>query len=181
LLRLFEASGEEEFRSAASEAIEYETALFDPSADNWPDLREDDQPAFKPNWCHGAPGIGLARLGGLTELATESVRRDIEAAVRATLATDLEYHDHLCCGNMGRVELLTVAGERLGRPDLVEEARDRAGRVAGRAQAVGWFSLDSTLPGRVHMPGFFMGLSGIGFGLLRAAQPGVLPSVLLLE
>jgi lantibiotic modifying enzyme len=180
LLRLSSATGDPVYRSAAAEAIAYEDELFEPTLENWPDLREEEA-GYKVNWCHGAPGIGLARLGGLDEIDTDSVRRDIDAAVRTTLRTDLDAPDHLCCGNLGRADLLLVAGERLERPDLTEQARERAREIAGRAQAVGGFSLHSSLPRRVHMCGFFMGMSGVGYQLLRVAHPEMLPSVLLWE
>jgi type 2 lantibiotic biosynthesis protein LanM len=180
LSRLSAALGDSVYRSAAEEAIAYEDQLFQPELDNWPDLRE-EEPTYKANWCHGAPGIGLARLGGLCAIDTDAVRRDIDAAVRTTLRTDVDFPDHLCCGNLGRVDLLLVAGERLERPALPKRALERARVIAGRAQTMGGFSLHSSLPGRVHMPSFFMGMSGIGYELLRAAHPQILPSVLLWE
>jgi type 2 lantibiotic biosynthesis protein LanM len=181
LLRLARATGDAAFAAAAERAIEYEDRFFDPDADNWRDLREETQPAYKANWCHGAPGIGLARLGGLPILDNGHIRRDVEAAIRTTLRMDQEGPDHLCCGNLGRVDLLLVARRHLDRPDLVDAARSRADRVARRARDAGGFSLHTSLSHRVHMPGFFMGTSGIGYQLLRVEQPEVLSSVLLWE
>ena len=70
-------TGKERFRTAACAAIAYERSLFSPETGNWPDLRElktsrqtgdDDQQRFMMAWCHGAPGIGLARLCSLQHL-----------------------------------------------------------------------------------------------------------------
>jgi lantibiotic modifying enzyme len=181
LLRLHAATDDLEYRAAAIDAIAYEDRLFEPELENWPDLREDAQPAYKANWCHGAPGIGLARLGALPTLDTEQVRQDIEAALRTTLLTNLDGPDHLCCGNLGRVDVLLVAGERLGRPDLSAAGRERAQQVARRGEAMGGFSLHPPLPQQIYMPGFFMGTAGIGYELLRSTHPDVLPSALLWE
>ncbi|MGH7542254.1 MAG: lanthionine synthetase LanC family protein [Gemmatimonadota bacterium] len=175
---MYEDTGHEAFREAAREAMEHENGLFDAAAGNWLDLREDAQPAFRMNWCHGAPGIGLARLGGLRSLDTSSVRRDVEAAIEATLRSDREGPDHLCCGELGRTEL---AGDRLGRSDLLDAGRARVERVVARAAGAGGFTLHQYLPRDVYMPGFFMGLAGVGYEILRAARPGLLPSVLLWE
>jgi type 2 lantibiotic biosynthesis protein LanM len=181
LLRLYAATGHAAYHSAAMDAIAYEDGLFERGLGNWPDLREDVQPAYKANWCHGAPGIGLARLGGLPMLDTVQVRRDIEAAVRTTLLRGHEGPDHLCCGNLGRADVLLTAGERLGRSDLFETGCKRVQDIASRAHLAGGFSSGPSHLGRVFMPGFFMGMSGIGYELLRAAHLELLPSVLLWE
>jgi hypothetical protein len=38
--------------------------------------------------------------------------------------------DHVCCGKLGRIELLLEAGTRLRRPELIEAARRRVEAVA---------------------------------------------------
>lgn len=184
LARLGEATGTTSYLDAALDGVRYEDAVFDSDAGNWPDFREDEQPAFKVNWCHGAPGIGLARLAtwrspaGKDAAAESLLLTDVDRAVRTTLADDLEGADRLCCGNLGRAELLLSAGCALGRDDLLAEARSRAGSVVGRAATQGGLQLHSSLPNRVHMPGFFMGVSGVGYALLRTAHPELLPAVL---
>jgi lantibiotic modifying enzyme len=181
LLRLNAVSGDAGYRKAAIEAIAYEDGLFDARVDNWPDLRQSLQPAYATNWCHGAPGIGLARLGGLVSLDTACVRADIDAALRATLRLELGTLDHVCCGNLGRIELLLEAGQRLGRSDLVEAARERGQEIVSRAQTIAGLGLDGGLPLQVASSGFFQGLSGIGYQLLRLTWPRTFPSVLLWE
>lgn len=184
LARLGEATGTTSYLDAALDGVRYEDAVLDSDAGNWPDFREDEQPAFKVNWCHGAPGIGLARLATWRSLAGKDAAAeslllaDVDRAVRTTLADDLEGADHLCCGNLGRAELLLSAGCVLGRDDLLAEARSKAESVVARAATQGGFQLHSSLPNRVHMPGFFMGVSGVGYALLRTAHPDLLPAVL---
>lgn len=184
LARLGEATGTTGYVDAALAGVRYEDAVFDPEAGNWPDFRDDEQPAFKVNWCHGAPGIGLARLAtwrslaGTDAAADSLLLDDVERAVHTTLAEDLEGADHLCCGNLGRAELLLSAGAALGRDDLLAEVRLRAEAVVARAASRGGYQLHSSLPNRVHMPGFFMGVSGVGYALLRTAHPELLPAVL---
>jgi type 2 lantibiotic biosynthesis protein LanM len=179
LLRLSEITGETEFVEAAEEAIAYEADVFSAEAGNWPDLLADDGPTFFVRWCHGAAGIGLARLGGLGVLDTSQIRRDIEVATTTTQRFGLDGIDHLCCGNLGRVEALLEVGRSLSRPDLLTMAMASATQVAARAQQTGSFALHPALPRGMHCPGFFQGTSGIGYELLRLAYPEVLPSVLL--
>ncbi len=181
LLRLYELTRDPALLQAAREAIAYERSVFSPEAGNWPDFRPDDEPAFLTRWCHGAAGIGLARLGGLAVLDTPEIRRDIDIALETTRRHGLERVDHLCCGNLGRAEVLLAAGLRLSRRDLREAAEARAAQAVTGAEQAGPVSLHPLPPGGVYSPGFFQGEAGIGYELLRLAHPDVLPSVLLWE
>jgi len=49
-----------EYLSIALKVIEKENEYFSEKVSNWKDLRKDD--SYGNYWCHGAPGIGLARL-----------------------------------------------------------------------------------------------------------------------
>jgi type 2 lantibiotic biosynthesis protein LanM len=181
LLRLYQATGETRFKEAAEEAIAYERSVFIPELNNWPDFRQPqtkDNPKCMCSWCHGAPGIGLARVATLDILDTPEIRQDIEAAITTTLNYGLSDIDHLCCGNMGRVEFLFTAGRKLNRPELVEAAMKLASQVVARAEEKGHYGYGSILD---FHPGFFQGASGIGYQLLRLAYPDQLPSVLLWE
>jgi len=69
LFELHAATGRSEFLDAARGAFAYEDALFDSRQGNWPDLRRFErfevgraETGFAVAWCHGAPGIALARL-----------------------------------------------------------------------------------------------------------------------
>lgn len=181
LLRLYKATGETRLKEAAEEAIAYERSVFIPELNNWPDFRQPqtkDNPKCMCSWCHGAPGIGLARVATLDVLDTPEIRQDIEAAITTTLNYGLSDIDHLCCGNMGRVEFLFTAGRKLNRPELVDAAMKLASQVVTRAEQKGHYGYGSILD---FHPSFFQGASGIGYELLRLAYPDQLPSVLLWE
>lgn len=181
LLRLYKASGETAFLEAAEEAIAYERSVFIPEQENWPDFRQSfskEKPVCMCSWCHGAPGIGLARLGGLDILDTPEIRQDIEVAINTTKQQKLTGIDHLCCGNLGRVEFLLTASRKLSRPELLEDAMQIASQVVARAKQKGHFGYGPIL---TFHPGFFQGAAGIGYELLRLAYPDQLPSVLLWE
>ncbi|MGA7217785.1 MAG: type 2 lanthipeptide synthetase LanM family protein [Candidatus Sulfotelmatobacter sp.] len=180
LLRLSKATGRAEFRDAALEAIAYEDAVYSAENRNWADFREDEQ-VYVWSWCHGAPGIGLARLGSLRFVSEPRLREDLDVALEATVGFGFRLIDHVCCGNMGRVEVMLAAGRELDRPEWVEEAQALASRVVRRAGQSGDFILNPLLPTQIYNPGFFQGASGIGYELLRLAHPGLLPSVLMME
>jgi type 2 lantibiotic biosynthesis protein LanM len=185
LLRLVTLADDPAFLAAAEAAIAYERRVFAPDEGNWPDLRKevlamtDGRPSFMTQWCHGATGIGLARLAGLAALDTPDVREDIDLAVVATQRFGVQSVDHICCGSMGRAELLLSAGRDLGRPQLVEEAGRFAATVVRRAQASDGYKVMGRLPRGVGCPSFYQGTAGIGYHLLRQAHPGLVPSVLV--
>jgi len=182
LLRLHALTGDPDLLEAAREAIAYERSVFSANAGNWPDLRGDDEPTFLlSQWCHGAAGIGLARLGGLPALDTDEIRQDIAVAVATTCQADLRSLDGLCCGNLGRVDMLLAAAQRLDRPDLGDVAGRRATAAVERAEQSGAYALDPRLPRSAYAPSFFQGTAGIGYALLRLACPNRLPCVLLWE
>ncbi|MGA9382995.1 MAG: type 2 lanthipeptide synthetase LanM family protein, partial [Phormidium sp.] len=182
LLRLYAVTQTEAFLTAATDAITYEHSVFSPTAANWPDFRafaqQNGQPSFMVSWCHGATGIGLARLGSLPILRTNEIEQDIEIALQTTQKYSLQDVDCLCCGNFGRIELLQVAAEKLSRPELKQIAEQRTTWAVYWAEKSGGYKLPN-LPNSVFSPSFFQGTSGIGYELLRLAYPELLPSVLL--
>jgi lantibiotic modifying enzyme len=189
LLELYQVTGDEQYRQAAEMAFAYERAHFEPSEGNWPDFR--DEPGrirrgkrfrqYMTAWCHGAPGIALGRLGGLPMLSTLAVRRDLATAVQTTLDYPPDDADHVCCGNLGRVEVLLAAGQRLRRPELIEAAHRRGAAVVATAARNGRYRMPIPLPEGFDCFGFFNGIAGVGYELLRLANPHRLPSVLLWE
>jgi lantibiotic modifying enzyme len=188
LLRLHRLTNDERFRVAAQEAIAYEESLFDGGAGNWPSVpppaaappAEGEEDRLMIAWCNGASGIGLARLGGLSSLDTPLVRRDLAAALETTeraLGDPRPPADHVCCGTMGRIELLVCAAQRLSQPDRLTTARRACRRLLG--EVGGGLRTGLSLPYGVSSPGFFQGIAGVGYQARRLVDPQRLPSVLL--
>jgi type 2 lantibiotic biosynthesis protein LanM len=186
LLRLYGRTGDERFRDAAIGGMEFERSLFSEAEQNWPDLREgaeagvdsSDGHHYMLAWCHGAPGIGLARIAGLPWVDDAEVRREIDAAVRSTLAGGFGENHSLCHGDLGNLELLFAAARLGGGAGLEERAWRIAGGIADSIRDDGWLS---GLPGSIETPGLMAGLAGIGYGLARLARPDFFPNVLTLE
>jgi lantibiotic modifying enzyme len=184
LLRLHAHAGEPVFLEAAGDAIAYERSVYAPEARNWPDFRSlpgVTGASYMTSWCHGAPGIGLSRLGGLAAVDTPETRAEIDVALATTLAHRRQGVDQLCCGAAGRAEVLLTGARRLGRPGLAQAARDELSAVAARTQHTGRYRLLAQLPEGVYNPSLFTGTAGIGYQLLRLAHPDRLPSMLLWE
>lgn len=179
LLRLFAVTHDVRFRDAAMDAIAYEQHLFSPAVNNWADLRM-DKPVFQASWAQGAPGIGLARLGGLPALDTPAIRQEITAAIDTTQKFAVWGIDSLCWGNFGRLETLLVAADQLNCPEWRVAAEQAALTILNEATARnGFVLLPNGFPNH-SLPGLFHGLAGIGYQLLRLVDRR-LPSVLLWE
>src|SRR5262249_39906942 len=102
----------------------------------------------------------------------------IDAALRATAAQGFGGGHTLCHGDLGNLELFVQAAEVLGEPRWREEAGRRAAVVVEEIERGAW---RCGTPGGVESPGLMTGLAGIGYGLLRLADPADVPSVLVLE
>ncbi|MEP6994837.1 MAG: type 2 lanthipeptide synthetase LanM family protein [Acidobacteriota bacterium] len=180
LQRLAQTTGDETFREAARESQAFERGLKVTEVNNWLEEVGDDRPhdALWCSWCHGAAGIGMARLGERGTELSGDVRSDVDTAVTATVKRALEPVDQLCCGNFGRVDFLLRASERLGRPELRDHALETAAAVIRRAHRRRIYGTNAN---DAFRPGFFQGIAGIGYELLRLYHRAELPSVLLWE
>jgi type 2 lantibiotic biosynthesis protein LanM len=183
LLRLYKLTGDADLLEAAQEGLRYEDHALMREMGNWREEvgQGEEEGVGVPglSWCHGAPGIGLARLGGLPMLDAPPIRRDIEIALQTTQQIGVEGPDHLCCGTCGRIDLLLTASQCLGRPELAAVASDWLGQILARAEQRGVFLLNPALPWGVTHPQLFQGMAGLGYTMLRMALPDTLPSVLL--
>lgn len=183
---LFGATADERYATLVNALVTYEQSLFVPDWENWRDLRtlgttDASQPMIDREvmaWCHGAPGIGLARLCTSPHVATPRIHEDIELALSTTRRFGWHTNQGLCHGSLGNAELLVVAAERLRRPELLQEARRWGATVLQERQTSGQWNCG--VSASVDTPGLMTGLAGIGYQLLRLAAPSVTPSVLTL-
>jgi type 2 lantibiotic biosynthesis protein LanM len=178
LASLAQATGRAEFAQAAAECIAFENSSYDAQRHNWPDLRDVGGLLWPCQWCHGAPGIGLARiatsrLGGVNDAR---LKTDIQNAVEGSRLGRPTAVDTLCCGALGGVEFFCEAGSALGRDDLRALAQERLTAVLQTAAAAGDYRWNSG-KGRFNL-GLFRGLAGVGYTLLRRVNDA-LPNVLI--
>jgi lantibiotic modifying enzyme len=171
LLELFDASGDERFREAATGAFEYERQWLDTRTGTWPDLRLGGQGRGEPprassdvgSWCHGAGGIALTRLRAFAVLGAEQYRDEAELALattrRALAEEDVgEIRDFsLCHGAAGTAEVLRLGDLGAGSPGL------------GQAVLTLYPELHDLPCGAAAgtTPALFRGLSGIAWWFLR--------------
>jgi type 2 lantibiotic biosynthesis protein LanM len=181
LVRLSQATGRQDFLDAAGAAHRFERRAYLPEARNWPIAAADAGGGVEmmTAWCHGAPGLALARTRAAVALSDRSLLNGVEQALKTTAAVPVRLDDHMCCGSMGRCDVLLTSGLALAADQAVTAAWTLAGQVVDRAERERRYRLTSRgHQMRVFDTGFFRGLSGIGYQLLRLAAPSRLPSVL---
>jgi type 2 lantibiotic biosynthesis protein LanM len=186
LIRLYEATGDREFLAAAQEGIAYERSVFDETVQNWPDFRMAEQRGkieCLNVWCHGSAGIGLARLGSWSVLPEPEIRRDIDIALSTSQKNGIfdRGFDHLCCGNVGRIELMVVGGQLLGDLQLLATARASIAKMVITSKESGAYGLLPHLSNAIFSPSFYRGVAGVGYQILRLIDPELIPSVVLWE
>lgn len=185
LLQLTELTGDTRFREVAISGMEYERSLFSPEAENWRDLRKLDNGdsataenrTFITAWCHGAPGVGLGRLHSLGQINDLEIQAEINSAVNNTVTHGFGQNHSLCHGDLGNLDFLIQAAEILKDAELQTQVDQRAAIVLESMKQHGWLC---GVPFGVETPGLMTGLAGIGYGLLRLAEPTRIPSVLVL-
>jgi type 2 lantibiotic biosynthesis protein LanM len=178
--RLRDSDGAAALQPLRRAALAFERSQRDLAAGNWRDLRPDADRPCACAWCHGAPGMGLVRavLRDRGDADAE-LAQDLAMAARTTAAAPDAPLDHLCCGNLGLVACTQAMAEALDDPALMTSALHRAGRVLARAEARGGFATLLGAPAPLQTLGLFNGLAGVGYALLRLADPG-LPRVMVL-
>lgn len=182
LAELFGATGDERYRQTAIEAIRYEHSRFLPEQENWLDTsnseskpKEQGELTLSMAWCYGAPGIGLARLRSLAHLEHPLVREELNIALKSTLAKGFGRNHSLCHGDLGNLDFVLQTSELLDDDRLRALVREITSSVLASMRRDGFLC---GVPLGVESPALMNGLAGIGFGLLRQAEPERVPSVL---
>ena len=84
--------------------------LYSPENGGWLDAKSIDKTRVSPGWCLGSAGMTLARLSALDSLDSAELRGEINQGLEHVRSAPLTDVDHLCCGNLGRVDSLLYAG-----------------------------------------------------------------------
>ena len=207
LIELFGVTRDDWFAYGAEQAFAYERQFFDERLQNWPDFRHPElgeylsagesgalrdrilrgEPladltmAFSTAWCHGAPGMALARLRAAQVLGDVACATEAAAAAQTTLAQVRNQTQSycLCHGHFGNAETLLLASRVLNRPEFRIAAEERASRARQEIELPGKPWPCGTIGG-VSDPSFMVGEAGIGYFYLRLYDETT-PSVLCLE
>jgi lantibiotic modifying enzyme len=144
------------------------------------------QDDFPETWCHGAVGIVLGRIGALHISSTPDILEEIEKTLARVQSyalgeEELEAPDDLCYGHMGMIEMLLSAYQRMGDVRSLQAAHALMERVWRRKNGKGQYDFLMTRGTEIFPPSLFQGVAGVGYTLLRLAEPESLPCLLLLD
>ncbi|MFN9931421.1 MAG: lanthionine synthetase LanC family protein [Cyanobacteriota bacterium] len=181
LSSLAEQTGSEEFKLAAHKALAYETNSFSYETGDVPDFRinkyskhhdvSEEMADSMIAWCNGSAGVLLAALA-ITGKGWLPMSRAVES-VANKIYYDLRKEQpdcSLCHGIMGLVEILSQASILLNRPELAGATDDAVANVLDRFSTASWPC--GLLPQRESL-GLFLGVSGIGYSLLRLGNADI--------
>ena len=206
LFELARSTGEQVYRYGAYQAVAYERNVYMHSEQNWPDyrcnemwramvpggienLRADVRYGNLPRhnvtsmmtaWCHGAPGIGLARVRAFEIDGERRLLAEARAAIDTTKRS-LQYERanySLCHGHAGNAEIVLRASQSSGMNVDVKVAIDRMTQLSDMLLR-GDRPAHGTV-GPLPDPTLMLGDAGFIYALAKMSKPQ-LPSVLLIE
>jgi len=151
-------------------ALDFEECSFSADVGNWPDYRyEPAGEVFQTAWCHGACGIGLARIAMQGLIPQSRLDTDIRRATNAIPLCSLPTLDSLCCGTASQLALLIEASLYFDDIVLWDRSARMAASMINRARNRGGFRFAAKPDQVLTCPGLFTGLAGIGYILLSFA------------
>jgi lantibiotic modifying enzyme len=199
LLELHQDNGRGDVLDAARGAFTYEDTHFDALEGNWVDLRtagatgsaahpSDAPRRFSMAWCHGAPGIALARARASRIDPDPAQRAAHERVARTAVVTTVKGMNRaladrradatLCHGLCGLCEIsLTVAGW-LNDCGIAETSASIARALLDRHSNPGDWPTGVSSGG--PNPSLMLGTAGVGFHFLRQYYPRRIASPLWL-
>jgi lantibiotic biosynthesis protein len=185
-IEIYALTNEEDFLFAAKEAFRYEDSFFNTEKQNWPDFRfanttkKPEDEVCSMAWCHGAPGIGLARFSAYEITGDKSFLDDGMKAVQVTrkyLSDEMVPDYTLCHGLFGNADLLRKAAA-VCKDEMFEN------EVTALADQCLEKFINRNIPvpngyrSSKESPCFMQGNSGIGYFFLQLYNPVLFPSLL---
>lgn len=174
---------EEKCIEVLSDILKFETKQFNKDYCNWPDSRFSEVSFDAVSWCHGAIGIGMSRLDLIGDLDLGILtRQDIKNSIKKMLDTGGHFLDTVCCGNGGRIDFILEVQRKGYKDDSLNNYLFwLINNLLKRYDADGDFRYFSKFKTDDTNVGFYQGISGIGYQLLRYKKREDYKSVLLFK
>lgn len=177
LFRLSQLTKNIKYKEIAQKSLEYERQFFDQQNQNWLDLRKVQKTSCNSNWCNGNSGIALAKVNILDSYQDSTLEKEINIALKNTITLSNSNSHCLCHGTLGNADILFTIGSKIKQQKLIDQAQilmiNALDDIKNKQYKYG-------TPENIVSLGLFMGLSGIGYQLLRFANPQKIPSLFLL-
>lgn len=176
----YHISKENKYYEEALKVIALENLYYDEQKNNWRDLREGLEESDSVCWCHGATGIGLARMKASKLLMENVCKTDLERALKKIKTDTCKLKNHsLCHGLFGNFDCFR---------SIVDALEDTDGQYTADVEEMYAFALaDMKKNGAVcgisnayEMFSFMLGIPGIAYAIMRKYNREI-PNMLLLE
>ena len=156
---------------ACQDSLAWELAAHSERLGTWPDLRRLPLSSRHMHGvCSGAPGVGLCALSVRDETADDAAcllaNRLLVRADKACRTLPPNYRDTLCCGNGSLIEYLVSAGR-------TDDAGCLLAGIVKRQRLLGHYVFMPKGVRPTDDPSLLYGLAGIGYELLRYADPAL--------
>ncbi len=163
--------------------INYEDNHYNSIKNNWYDYRFDKPNIEIVSWCHGGLGVGMSRFELLAKkINLNKIKKDIKNSIKKVLETKEHFLDTICCGNGGRIDMmLEIKNLGIGSKYTDDYLEKIIRSMIFRYEKDGDFRYFSKFSTKDLNVGFFQGITGIGYELLRYLDQKTFPSILLFK
>ena len=160
---LYQITGNREYLKKINLLCEYENSLYSEEKENWLDLRSpEDEKKVMNAWCHGAPGILLARLEIEKIKEHQETEEDIKRASHSLFYGKENGKICICHGLAGRILIMKKYLEQHKNPEFREIYNQKVQEL--------FFMLeqkDDLNASETRNPAFMNGMSGVAYALLK--------------
>ena len=96
----------------------------------------------------------------------------LDHALRRLASSPCDGPDHLCCGEIGCIQILQRAADVLGEPAFATAASKRRSSLVARSVSRGGYRLLPAINDNLLHLGYFQGISGILHALMDPVECG---------
>lgn len=158
--RMMYITGANSYEKKIMQLLEYEKTLYSEKEKNWIDLRPNSAKTMNA-WCHGAPGILLARMELSKVMSSKQIEQDIRLAAETLFMQKPGNHVCICHGIIGNLLIMHT---------YLEQHDDKIYRQKYENLKHNFLTnfseYESKIPYEILNPALMNGICGIGLGLL---------------
>ncbi|WP_180752572.1 type 2 lanthipeptide synthetase LanM [Leuconostoc citreum] len=169
--RIYDITTSNRYKNIADDLIKNDNELLD-SKKGWFDARQGvGTDCYPQNWCHGSVGIGMSRIKMEKYLSNNRIHIDLDISKKHL---SMQQNDSLCHGNTGTADYYLMVGDNKSAIRIMDN-------LVSSSNIMSDLKILKVNNAEIIDSSLFTGLSGIGYELLRVANPNLVPSVLALE
>lgn len=160
---LYQITGNREYLKKINALCDYENSLYSEEKENWLDLRSpEDEKKVMNAWCHGAPGILLARLELEKIRENHDTEEDMKRASHSLFCGNEDGKICICHGLAGRILIMKKYLEQHKNPEFRKIYNQKIRELIFMLEQE-----DNLNASETRNPAFMNGISGVAYALLK--------------